>query len=85
MTRAEFLTFLEENGCTIARQDKSGYSVCRNVINGLMSGVPKNDPLKPATVCRILKTLGIEELPDDEEVRKAKPVIDLAHKNHSNN
>jgi hypothetical protein len=64
------------------RTDKKGYSVIRNVENNKNSGIPKNNPLRPATVCRICKTLEVV-LPDSEEVYQANHIIELAHRNHS--
>ena len=80
MKRQAFLDFLTSNGCLILRTDPKGYSVARNVINLKMSGIPKNDPLRPATVCRICKTLGIHP---PEEVMAANAVIEFAHREHN--
>lgn len=82
MKREEFIKYLSDNACNIIRTDKAGYSVCRNIVNGAMSGVPVTDPVYPATACRICKTLGIA--PPDE-VLEAKEIIDLAHKKHGRN
>lgn len=79
MNREDLLTYLTENGCMSVRTDKSGYSVVRNVMSGSMSGVPANDPLLHATVCRICKTLGIN--PPDCAVQ-AMEIIEKAHKKH---
>ncbi len=81
MNRATFIKFLEDNGCALVREDKSGYSVYRNVINGVISGIPVNDPLKAATVCRILKTLCIDDLPENEDLTNAKAIVDSVHRN----
>jgi len=33
------------------RQDSRGYSVYRNPENGMMTGVPADDPLRTASIC----------------------------------
>lgn len=80
MERADFLTYLAEKGCVLVRTDKKGYSVVRNVINWKSSGIPVNDPLLDATVCRICKTLGIDS---PEQCQSALGVVELAHSRHS--
>jgi hypothetical protein len=80
MNRNAFLQFLKESGCSIEHRNP-GYAVCRNVVNGKMSGVPIADPVYPATACRICKTLGID--PPDE-VQVAVEIIDIAHRRHGN-
>jgi len=80
MKRSGFIQYLTDNGCLIIREDKAGYCVIRNVINAKMSGVPENDPLRLATVCRICKTLEIE--PPDE-ARSAAEIVDFIHDQHS--
>lgn len=81
MQRSDFISYIESQGCTVVRTDRKGYSIVRNVINAKQSGVPFNDPLLDATVCRICKTLEIE--PPDEAI-SAKEIIELAHKKHGN-
>lgn len=80
MDRADFLTYLLSNGCTHVRTDKMGYSVVRNVITGKISGVPSNNPLLDATVCRICKTLDVDF---PEQCQAAVSVVELAHNRHS--
>lgn len=85
MTQGELISHLTDRcGCIVIRQDNSGYFVVRNVINGKMSGVPlPSNPLgnlKPATVCRICRTLDVE-IP--EEALKAIEVVDYINKNHN--
>lgn len=82
MIRADVIEHLRSCGCIELRKDAKGYSVIRNVINGKMSGVPANDPLRAATVCRICKTLEVE-IPED--ARGAEYIVNLAHENHNNN
>lgn len=82
MKRQAFIDYLLGLGCKEVRKDKKGYSVFRNIINGEMSGVPVDDPLRAATVCRICKTLGVSP---PEEAIIAKEVIDIAHQNHGKN
>lgn len=85
MIRAEFIAYLTTDvGCVIVRNDKTGYTVIRNVINGNISGVPVNDPLKPATVCRICKTLGVD-IPAIDEVVAAQAVVEALHRHHNGN
>jgi hypothetical protein len=79
MNREDFLTYLSENACMLVRTDKRGYSVVRNVITSRMSGVPIDDPLYMALVCRICKTLGIE--PPACAV-SAVDIVERAHKKH---
>jgi hypothetical protein len=79
MNRDELIKFLTDSGCVVVRNDKQGYSVIRNVMNGKISGVPREDFILSATVCRICKTLDIES---PEEVKSAQSIVDLAHKNH---
>ncbi len=83
MSRQEVLDFLLTNGCVLVRDDNQGYSVIRNVQTGKMSGLPVNDPPRPATVCRICKNLGIDDLPKDEAIQKVRKVVDLVHNKHS--
>lgn len=80
MDRSDFLAYLAGKGCLLIRTDKKGYSVVRNVISGKSSGIPVNDPLLDATVCRICKTLDIEF---PEQCQSAVGVIELAHNRHS--
>lgn len=83
MKRDHFIMYLTEvRNCIIVRDDKSGYSIIRNPENDAQSGVPKNDPLRAATVCRICKTLHIDS-PD--EAKSAQGIIDIADKHHSEN
>ncbi len=79
MNRIDLIRYLTDNGCILVRHDKQGYSVIRNVMNGKISGVPKEEYILSATVCRICKTLDIES---PEGVKSAQAIIDLAHKNH---
>jgi len=82
MNRSIFLIHLETKGCIVIRHDTTGYSVVRNIKNGLMSGVLVNDPLRAASVCRICKTLGLTDGDLPAEAQPAKEIIELAHKNH---
>ncbi len=61
------------------RHANQGYSVVRNVMSGKISGIPKEDFILAATVCRICKTLGVDS---PESVKEAQEIVDLAHKNH---
>ncbi len=79
MNRQDVIDYLESHGCVLVRVDKKGYSVYRNVINSKISGLPANDPIYPAFVCRICKTLGIDS---PAEAKEAQDIIDLAHKKH---
>lgn len=83
MTKDDLITHLTSSGCIVIREDNKGYSVIRNVINGKMSGAPngslKSGHIRPATICRICRTLGVE-IP--EEAAKAADVIDHLHNNH---
>lgn len=83
MNREEFMDFLLTNGVVVVRLDRQGYNIVRNTLTGKMSGVPENDPIKAATVCRICKNLGLDELPENEHVREAKAIIDAAHEEHT--
>ena len=80
MKREKFISWLLDNGCLVIRNANSGYTIIRNVINGKISGVPVNDPLKPATICRICLTLEINKVP--EEAKAAEEIIAFAHKAH---
>ena len=79
MIRTDFIEHLKNSGCIIVRDDNSGYSVVRNVINAKMSGVPAGDNLRPATVCRICKTL---EVSIPESAKVAEKIVNYAHINH---
>lgn len=86
MTKEEFITHLTTYcACIVIREDNAGYTVVRNVINGKMSGVSSasnpNGQLRPATICRICRTLGVENIP--EEAATAVEIVDYVHKNHS--
>lgn len=82
MTKEELVDHLTTNGCIVVREDSRGYAVVRNVINGNMSGVPAatnvNGQLRPATVCRTCRTLGVEIPP---EAMQAADIVDYIHKN----
>lgn len=80
MKREYFIMHLEAYNCNLVRPDKKGYSVYRSE-KGLISGVPVNDPLKPATVCRICKTL---DIPSPADMQDAKNLIDKLHDDHHN-
>lgn len=84
MNREEFMAHLTQQGCVIVRNDNKGYSIVRNVINFKMSGVPVNNPMRPATVCRICKNLEIT-LPDGDGLIEANAIIEAAHKHHNPN
>lgn len=80
MDRSYFITYLQDCcNCEIVRNDSSGYSIVRNLENKLQSGIPKNDPLKLVTVCRICKTLMVDA-PGD--AISAMAIINIAHDNH---
>jgi hypothetical protein len=79
MKKEDFQQYLEQNGCVLVRVDNRGYSIYRNVLTGMMSGVPATDPCYPATMCRICKTLGIEP---PECAHAAIDIIEKAHKQH---
>lgn len=83
MTQQQVVDYLTNDcGCIVVRWDNQGYCVIRNVINARMSGVPvaadRLGNLKPATVCRICRTLEVE-IP--EEAKKAADIIDYIHNN----
>ena len=84
MEREKFINYLENNSCVVVRHDNSGYSIMRNVINLQMSGIPKNNPktgkLRPATMCRVCITLGVD-IP--EGATESISIIDAIH-NHRN-
>ena len=80
MNRVDFIKYLQERGCMILREDNQGYAVIRNVINGNMSGVPKNDPLRIVTVCRICKTLDIKDVPIEAQ---SGEIVEIAHNHHA--
>jgi hypothetical protein len=83
MIRTTFIQHLtNECGCLIIRNDIQGYSVARNVVNGKISGIPKDINLRDATVCRVCRTL---EVHIPEEAMTAIGVVDLAHSNHHKN
>ncbi|WP_169579750.1 hypothetical protein [Runella zeae] len=76
------MVHLIQQGCVVVREDSKGYSVVRNLINFKMSGVPVNNPLRAATVCRICKNLEIS-LPEGDGLVEANAVIEEAHKYHN--
>lgn len=82
MIRQEFIDHLIGNSCVVVRTDNKGYSIIRNVISAKMTGLPVNDPVLAATVCRICKTLGVD-IPVNDYVQGAVEIVEIAHKNHS--
>ena len=79
MNRKEFLDHILSSGCVLVRTAKGVYAIVRNVVTGEVSGVPVDDPLRPATACRICKTLDIAP---PEAAMSAQEIVDLAHRNH---
>lgn len=84
MKREYFIMYLNDKGCKLVREDKSGYSIYENVENNLKSGVPvgKKGYLNQNTICLICKVLNIET-PD--ECSERKDYIDKLHKKFGNN
>jgi hypothetical protein len=83
MERSRFVEYLLTNGCVHVRdqQGKFSYSVYRNVLNGLQSGLIFDNPLNHSMVCRICKTLGIDS--PEEALGDAQAIVDIAHRNHN--
>ena len=77
MIQSELVSHLTECGCVVVREDKNGYFVMRNPINGEFSGVPvptaKNGHYKPSTICQICKKLCV---PVHEDGKSAEGIID---------
>ncbi|QEC76868.1 hypothetical protein [Mucilaginibacter ginsenosidivorax] len=79
MNRDAFIKYLTDNGCVVVRNANQGYSVVRNVMNGKISGVPKEEEVYNITACRICKTLEVDPPKESED---GQGIVDLAHKNH---
>jgi hypothetical protein len=82
MKRQDLMAYLEQNGCVLVRNANQGYSIVRNVVSGKMSGVPVDEDIYPASVCRICKTLAVDP---PEEAKLAQDIVEAAHRRHGTN